>query len=230
MRRDHELEVDVIYQHGSESTHRTQNRTLPSRVEMTLHLIDKHDQLPGGLVTAQIRGDLVLAPGPGQHVGERDDPADARRCVNDWHLAGVWRLDGRNVARIVDGQTHGQTGRDCMAFGRLTGSCWRGQLEQGQSHAYGVLVLGLDPPGPVVQQAVADRGQAPVHGIPEPVPYLRFGEHIRRPTLLGSDITGLAPIVPGGIPHRERAVGVRVDDYPGKRGASGFADPALLPP
>ena len=197
---------------------------------MAFHLIDKHDELAGGMITTKLRCDPVFTPGPGQHVGERCNSPYAGGCVNDRYLARVVGLDGRNVARIVDGETLRQTGRNLMAFGRLAEFRRRRQLEQSRCHAQGVLVLGLDPPGPIVQQAVADRSQAPVYGIPEPVPNFRFGEHVCRPTLLGGDVAGFAPIVPGGVPHRERAVGVCVHDDTGKGWAARLADPALLTP
>ena len=138
-------------------------------------------------------------------------------------MAGVSRHDGRDIARIVDRHAHGRSRLD-RVHGLLP---WR-QRPQGRSHASGVVIVGLNPPRPVVQQPVAHRNRAPVHGVVQPVPYFRLREYICRSTHPKAGITRLIPVVPSRIPHREGSVRVRVHDNAWNRGAPGRPFPSLI--
>ena len=222
--RCHKLESDVGCKRGPKVPQRSKYRALPAWMKMALHLVEQHDYFAGWFRASQLRSDSVLTPGPGQHVRERDDSPYAGRRVNDRHLASVVGLDRWNVARIVDRQTQGPSRPEHMTGPRL-----RRQRPQDRSHAFSVVVVSVDPLGPVVQQPVAHGNRASIGSAVKPVPDLRLGEHVRRTLLVRSGLSWLSPVVPSVVPHRERSVCVRVDHKPPKCGiARFFQSPRLV--
>ena len=219
MRGRDQLHLGAVEQFLADVPQRLEHRPLPPGVQMALHFVEEHDDLADDLLAKAFRRDPVLAPGPGQDVGERGHPANPGRRVQDRHGAGIARPDGRYVSCVVERQPHGRARLDPVIAAPV-----RGQGAQGLRHGLRLGVPGLDPARPVMQQPVAERNLPPVHDDLETVPDLGLREHVRGTALRVDQVRKRWPVVTNGVPHRKRTVGVRIYDQ-----SVGFLPPAGLP-
>ncbi len=104
VRRHDELDTRVVMQDAEEFAQRLENHSLPAWMKMALHLVEEHRDLSGRFLSKLLRGQAMLAPGPGQHVGKSGHPTNARRRMKNGHGPRVLCFQRGDVARVVHGQ------------------------------------------------------------------------------------------------------------------------------
>jgi hypothetical protein len=163
-----------------------------------------------------LAGAFVFSHAPHEQVGEREDPTNAGGGMQNRDVLSVRHVDRGDVAYVIDAEAGELAG--------LEGVARRGEsLEHVFEPVDGRAALLL-PGGPVGEQAVAEHGA--VVGL-EALPDLARAEHVGRAALGDIDVTGRSPVVAGGVPQREAAVDLGVEDEAGVGGAAGTAGPCL---
>ena len=140
--------------------------------------------------------------------------------MDDGNRIGVIGFDRGDVLRVVDGEAQDRTDVPRLTPNR--------QCSDDLRHAASVIPVLPDPARPVVEKALAYLGLSTVNLYGQPGPDLLGRESVPRESIVNVDIPLPLPVVSRGVPNREAAVCVCVDDQSGAPWPSRLSGPALI--